>query len=354
MRKNMKSASRFIGITLLLGTFSGCQIMDTIKERFFQKEEAVPLQQAAHTEESSVDQRGPVVVLIDGDPVLHKSEVDVYLNQMLQYYPQLKQAMTAETMPVSFKKTFLNKIIEQELIIAWAKKEKMEEEDSFQKSFEEAIKLVKRHLMVQEFEKSLVATIEVTDSEVRSDFNTNKSKYIKSAGGVVVSALPFEKEEDATLFLSKLKGNESNFGMLAKNESVELKTFGRVNEETDLRELPDAVKEAALKNIDSLTGVVSVKDGSLTWVMNLSDKKEAELFVFDEIKGQIEGMLRNQKFQEVLAKKMDELQNAFTVDINEEHLAGNQKSPFEMVTQDAQVQNSDPQDDNGPVATVAA
>lgn len=335
---------------LFISTFSGCHFIDSIKERFFQKKEAPQ----TYTEEATSDQRGPVVVLIDGDPVLRKSEVDAYLNQMLQFYPQLKQAMTAETMPVSFKKTFLNKIIEQELIIAWGKKEKLEEQESFQKSFEEAVKLVRRHLMVQQFEKSIIDTIEVTDAQVRSDFDTNKARYVKAAGGIVVSALPFEKEVDATAFMSKIDGRESEFGSLAKNEKVELKSFGRVNEETQIRELPHTVKEAVLKHKDSFPSVISVQDGSIMWVVNLTDKKEPEFFEFDEIKGQIEGMLRNQKFQEVLGKKMEELQSSFTVDIKEEHLANSEKSPFEMIAQNAQSQQDSDQEEQAPSVAVAA
>ncbi len=346
----MKSAPiKFAAMALLLSISSGCQFIDSIKERFSQKKETPQ----TYTEETISDQRGPVVVLIDGDPVLHKSEVDAYLNQMLQFYPQLKQAMTAETMPVSFKKTFLSKLIEQELIIAWGKKEKIEEQDSFQKSFEEAVKLVRRHLMVQQFEKSIVDTIEVTDAEVRSDFDTNKSRYVKSAGGVVVSALSFNQESDANAFLNKLKGRESEFGTLAKDEKVELKTFGRINEDAEIRDLPHAVKEASLKYKDSFPGVLSVRDGSMTWVVNVSDKKEAELFEIDEIKGQIEGMLRNQKFQEVLAKKMEELQGAFTVDIKEEHLAGKQ-SPMDMMAQNTQTEQQEIQEESVPVTAVAA
>jgi len=329
----MKSVSlKLAGMAVIVSVMSGCGFIDSIKNRFFSKKETP---QTFVADASGEDQRGPVVVLIDGDPVLHKTEVDAYLNQMLQFYPQLKQAMTAETMPVSFKETFLNKIIEQELIVAWAKKEKMEEQESFKKAFEEAVKLVRRHLMVQQFEKSLVDGIEVTDAEVRSDFDTNKARYIKSAGGIVLSALPFEKDLDATVFLNKVKGRESEFGTLAKTESAELKTFGRINQDTDIRELPHAVKEAALKYKDSFPGVTSVRDGSVTWVLNVADKKETELFELDEIKGQIEGMLRNQKFQQALAGKLEELQGAFTVDIKKEHLA-NQQSPFETLAQNAQ------------------
>lgn len=349
----MKSASiKFSAMALLLSVSSGCQFIDSIKDRFSQKKETPQI----HTEEVASDQKGPVVVLIDGDPVLHKSEVDAYLNQMLQFYPQLKQAMTPETMPVSFKKTFLSKLIEQELIIAWGKKEKIEEQDAFQKSFEEAVKLVRRHLMVQQFEKSIVDTLEVTDAEVRSDFDTNKSRYVKLAGGVVVSGLPFSNELDATAFLNRIKGHESDFGLLAKDEKVELKTFGRISDDAEIRELPHVVKEAALKYKDSFPGVLSVRDGSMTWVINVSDKKEAEFFEFDEIKGQIEGMLRNKKFQEVLAKKMEELQSAFTVDIKEEHLAGNQ-SPMDKMVENMQVQQQkikDIQEESVPAIAVAA
>jgi len=75
-----------------------------------------------------------------------------------------------------------------------------------------------------------------------------------------------------------------------------------------------------LKNFPAID---KVKVGKNFWVIHASDKKEAEVFDFDEVKPQLEVMLRNNKFREELDKHIKELKGEFTIDVNEDFFKDN-------------------------------
>jgi len=300
IKKNVLSVTRVLLSGVLLIVFSGCALLDQIQGWFSPAKRAEGSPLALEVDDDK--DLGPVLVLIDGEPVLYKGEFDAYLTQMLQMYPQLKGVLTPESLPEPLKKNVLQKLIDQELIVAWGKKSKVEQSAEFKKSFEEAIKVVKKHIMIQSFEKSIMDKVEASDSEVRAEFEKNKKKYIKSPGGTSLAGIKFDSAEVAEEFLNKVKGKEKQFEELAQKESSEnFRSFGRIDKDSTFPGLPDTVKNEAL-------------------AVNIADRTEAEYKGFDEVKGDIELMIRSQKFQKEVEKRVESLKKEHKVEIKEEHL----------------------------------
>lgn len=323
MKKNVLSMTRVLLSGVLLIVFSGCALLDQVRGWFSPAKGA-----EGHPMTVGVDEDkdlGPVLVLIDGEPVLYKGEFDAYLTQMLQMYPQLKGVLTPESLPEPLKKNVLQKLIDQELIVAWAKKSRVEQSAEFKKSFEEAIKVVKKHIMIQSFEKSIMDKVEASDSEVRAEFEKNKKRYIKSPGGTSLASIKFDSVEAAEEFFNKVEGKEKQFEELAQKESSEnFRSFGRIDKDSTFPGLPDAVKNAALA-VNKFPALKTVKDDKTTWVICVADRTETEYKGLDEVKGDIELMIRSQKFQKEVEKRVESLKKEHKVEIKEEHLKNGAK-----------------------------
>ncbi len=324
MKKNVLSMTRVLLSGVLLIVFSGCALLDQVRGWFSPVKSAEGSPMAVEVGEDK--DLGPVLVLIDGEAVLYKGEFDAYLTQMLQMYPQLKGVLTPETLPEPLKKNVLQKLIDQELIVAWAKKSNVEQSQEFKKSFDEAIKVVKKHIMIQSFEKSIMDKIEASDSEIRAEFDKNKKRYIKSPGGTSLAGIKFDSAESAEEFLGKVKGKEKEFEDLAQKESSEnFRSFGRIDKDSTFPGLPDAVKNAALA-VNKFPTVKTVKDDKVTWVICVANRTEAEYKKLDEVKGDIELMIRSQKFQKEVEKRVENLKKEHKVEIKEEHLKNGARS----------------------------
>ncbi|MCK4265302.1 hypothetical protein KAW80_03010 [Candidatus Babeliales bacterium] len=336
MSKNFSSLTKLFLALLVTASFSGCDLFkDWFSKDEPKKEETVETLALSREEK---DDR-PLVYLGDNkETVLTVGEFNKYLAQILKMYPQLNGAVNIDNLPAAFKKTFLNKIVDQKLIIREAKIKNYETDNSFQKSLVDATKLLKEHMLIQEFEKRLLGGVEVTDANVRGEYDKNlKSKYVKEQGGVLVAGVKFEKEDSASLFLERVKGKTSpEFSSLgAKESDGKFRNFGRVGKEHEAPQLSATLKKAILRE-NKFPTAISITDDKAHWVLHLSDKKSSEFYKFDEIKGQIEMLLRNQKSQQILAKEMTTLRKKYPISIEEELLTSYQPeagSPSEEVAQ---------------------
>ena len=331
MKKTMSITSKLVVASVLVVFLGGC--LDKIKEKFTGSKTQETLVATQNTDDK-IKNLGPVLVYIDKEPVLYQKEFEGYLAQMLQMYPQLKGLMTVDSLPEPMKKNVLQKLVDQKLIIAWGKKNNVEQDEEFVKSLDEALKMIKDHLMIQQFEKRMSTDIEATDSDVRAEFNKNKKKYVKTLGGTTILGVKFKNDADAADLLNKAKGKEDQFKEIVKIETKEkVKDFGKVSEDTSLPGLPKEVKEVAI-TITKFPALKTVKSGKFTWVICAPDKVETEYLEFDEVKGQIEEMIRNEQTQKAIEKKIGELKKEYTVEIREELLSPTSPDAEEAETTD--------------------
>lgn len=312
MNKTFRLTIQSSVVIFSLAVLPGCKFLDLFKKKDVDQK----------VESHGVDTKGEGMVLcsINGNPVIHESDFHKNINQMLQSSPYFRGA-GVDSLPMSIKRRFFDELVKQELIISEAEKSNIEKDAEFVKALNEMEKLLVRSLKIQFFEKKLFDGIKVEGDEVQKHFNENKEQFVKVAGGVLVSGIKFDKDEMAAAFLVKAKGNVAGFEKLAKdNKAGKFKDFGRVSKETkgfNTEMLPTPIKDAALA-MSKLPGVEKIKVGKDFWVIKVSDKKETVYFTLDEIKPQLEGMLKNNKFRDVLEKRLKDLKNDYKVVINED------------------------------------
>jgi hypothetical protein len=214
-------------------------------------------------------------------------------------------------------------MVKQELIIADAQKNDVEADPAFQKELEEMLKLVKRSLIVQFFEKKIFDGIEVTDSDVKKHYNENKDRYVKVAGGVLVCSVAFDNDAAAEAFKAKAPTDMQAFEKLARQETAgSFNDYGRVSKdargEAGVEIAPKALKSAALA-LSDFPAVGKAKVGKQFHVFCAADPKETEFFGLDEIRTQVEGILKNNLFRDKLDDRLKSLSGSFEVTINEDY-----------------------------------
>ncbi len=298
-------------ILLSIALFPGCGVMDYFKKSDSKKTEAA----------AEVKGDGVVLCTVNGKPVIHESGFNKNINQMLQASPYFKGA-GADSLPMSIKRKFFDELIKQELILVDANKTSIENDAEFIKAYNEMKELLQRSLKIQFFEKKLYDGIKVDDADVKKHYAENKEHYVKVAGGVLLAGVKFDQEAQATAFLGSVKSNVEGFDKLAKaSKTGKFKEFGRVSKEArgfNFEAVPAPIKESALA-ANKFPMIEKVKVGKEFWVIKATDKKDTVYFDIDEIKPQVEGMLKNNKFKDVLDGKIKELRGANTIVVNEDY-----------------------------------
>ncbi|MCK4517974.1 hypothetical protein KAT92_04305, partial [Candidatus Babeliales bacterium] len=209
------------------------------------------------------------------------------------------------------------------LVVAAAQKEGIENDAEYKKAYKEQTDRLKELLLSRIYEKKMFDNIVVPETELKADFDANKTKYVKEQGGVLVSAVSFEQRDKALAFYDRVKSKVSEFESLGKKEKAgKFKEFGRVGEQApaqgyEAAAVPQAIRDAATK-LTKLPAVDVVKEGKQTWVIVASDKKEAVAYDYQEARKSIADKLKVNKFMELRNKSYEDLKKKFTLEVNEE------------------------------------
>ncbi|MBU1007621.1 peptidyl-prolyl cis-trans isomerase [Candidatus Dependentiae bacterium] len=266
--------------------------------------------------DTAVDKNDVVLLEIDKKPVLTKTE----------FYKEVG-GMVGNMDPTLLPKSTLRKVLDDltrfELVVAAAKKQGLKKDADFVGAYKEQKRRLKKLLLSRIYEKKLFDNIAVPESEIKSDFEKNRARYVKEQGGVHVKGISYGDRDKAMRFYDDIKGDMNEFGSRGKKEKDgKFKEFGRVGaEETGdyaARMVPKEIRESALK-LSALPAVDVVKIGKETWVIHVSDKRDAVLYTYDEIKERIMNQLKVNRFMELRNKKYEELKKEFTVDVYEDY-----------------------------------
>ncbi len=270
---------------------------------------------------------GAVLCSINGKPVINESDFLNNLNQMIQANQYFRGA-TAESLPKELQRKFFEQLVTQALIEAHANENNIEKHPAFIKAYQEADKQLKSALKVQVVEKEIYDGISVSDEEMSKHYNENKEKFVKVAGGVLAAGVRFDTDAAADAFLVKARQNIEAFETLAKAEKDgKFRDFGRVSKDSrgmQFEIVPAPIKEAVLA-VPKAPYLEKVKAGKDFWIVKAWDKKNTELFELAEVKPHIEGMLKSNKFKDVLDARLKDIRSKMNVSVNESFF--NSKEP---------------------------
>ncbi len=260
-----------------------------------------------------------VLCSINGKPVIKEADFMNNLNQMIQANQYFRGA-TAESLPKELQRKFFEQLVTQALIEAHANENNIEKHPAFIKAYQEADKQLKSALKVQVVEKEIYDGISVSDEEISKYFTENKDRFVKVPGGTLAAGVRFDTEATADAFLTKARNDVANFETLAKAANDgKFRDFGRISKESrgmQFEIVPAPIKEAVLA-APKAPHVEKIKVGKEFWVIKSWDKKNTELFELADVKSHIEGMLKSNKFKDVLDARLKDIRSKMNVSVNE-------------------------------------
>lgn len=220
--------------------------------------------------------------------------------------PQLKQYFGGEEM----NKEVVNELVYQTLLYEDAMEKGMDKDDEFTQVLEKT----KESMLKTYALGKLLATISVTDDEIKKFYQDNKDVF-KENESANASHILVAEEDKANEIYEKVKNGE-DFASLAKEFSTcpskekggELGTFTRGQM---VKEFEDAVFN---NEVGAITEPVKTQFGY--HIIKINDKNEGRDLAFDEVKDKIATQVRRQKEQALYNEKITELKEKYQVKMN--------------------------------------
>ena len=245
-----------------------------------------------------------------------------YVEGLCQVQPQYKQIL--DLMPDA-RKQVLEAMAGELAIEEYIKVNNIDQSAEYQKDLNNILKLVKRQLAMQYFQKH--HPVSVAKDEVRKWYEENKNKtqeLIVVQGGVKADGVIFNNKADAKTFYDKVKDPKVDFHKAAQEAGLSVKNFGLVSDQSYEVEAPIRTKLLALTRTP-VVELVDLNSDSVAVVKALS-KEATQYAPFDQVEAGIENWLKQQKAQEEIMKQIEKLKKDLNVNINVEYF-DKQKGP---------------------------
>jgi len=266
---------------------------------------------------------GTLAVWGDGTALLTQKEFDEIFDMQMKEQPEL-QGLAEAFMPV-LKKNLFNGLIAQKVISKWIDTSGVSKTPEYADKLKKVIEGITMRLNGEYFLKQF--DYNPTAADIKKYYEDNKDRVaLVSKGGVKASGVKFDSEAAAQVFLTAAKAKGADFEKLAKADeklAKNLQDFYYVNK--DSRQLVKALRDKILA-LRSFPTVIMVKvDDNTVWVVKATEKTEDKYRSLDELKEQIENMLRQTKQNEAAMKKLEGLKVEYGVKVDESIFAPNKQ-----------------------------
>jgi hypothetical protein len=326
MKNNSLILASLCGVVLL----TGCT-------QFWKKNDIKNAAPASRPAAQVDDATNPVLLTIDGTPVLRKAEFLDFCQQAMKANPYLASfgIVSYETAPEPIKKQLFDAVVGQKLITCWGVEKNVENSAEYQDMYAKMADQLRQALISQSFEKEIFEAITVSDEEILEEFNRSRDQMIKDPGSVTVVGVSFSDEEKAKVFFDLVaRKEEATLARLAKESNVDVTDLGTIS--LDLRAPATAPVTVGMKRALSVLKdgeyYAQAREGNEHWVLQVVDRVKPTYLSFDEVKEQVATQVRHEKFKVVREARVNELHNAHKVEIDDSSLAGGQ-DPFALLQQ---------------------
>ncbi len=278
----------------------------------------------------------PVLVKIDGKPVLHKEEFLEFADQAMKANPYLASfgITSYESAPEPIRQQLLDAMVQQKLIAIWGQAQGIEQTVEYKEMYAKLVDQLKQALVAQSFDKKIFDTVSVSDEEVLAKYEEMRSQMVKDPGSVKAVGVSFKSEEKANVFFDLVVNKEEDSLLnLAKESDATVVDFGSVS--LDSRQpaegIPSAVRKA-LVGLGEKQYYAQAKDGDIYWVVQVIDRVKPTYMSFNEVQEQLAGMVKQEKFRAIREARINEIRGGHTVDIDNSVL-GSGQDPFAALQQ---------------------
>ncbi|WP_458701554.1 peptidylprolyl isomerase [Sulfurospirillum sp. 1307] len=206
------------------------------------------------------------------------------------------------------QKAVIDQAIERKLLSKLAVKEGVTKD----KEYKEALEKVKSDLALEIWMKKVFKDVKVSDKEIKDYFDKNKDKFVKPAT-IKARHIVVKTEDEAKSIIKDLNGLKGEalskkFIELAKSKSTgpSGSNGGDLGWFSSKQMVPSFSEAAfALKKGEITKNPVKTQFGY--HVILVEDKKDSGHVKLDEVKVQIQNVLKMEKFREKVSKRAKEL-----------------------------------------------
>ncbi len=209
------------------------------------------------------------------------------------------------------RRAVLNQLVGNKLLLLDAQRNLYEAESEFRAQ----LARLKEDLLINYAADKAIASVKVTEADVKKYYEENKEQFV-TGESVNASHILVATEDLALEVLGKIKGGEMTFEEAAKEYSScpskeaggSLGDFGRGQM---VPEFDTAVFEMSVGEITE----APVKTQFGYHLIKLNAKNESQALAFEEIRGDLEQMMYNEKRREAYERKINQLKIMYPVDI---------------------------------------
>lgn len=218
-------------------------------------------------------------------------------------------------LPQEAREQVINQAIERKLLIAQAKKEKVQNS----KEYKDAIANIEEDLMLEVWMRKQMEKIKIANGEIEKFYKENKDKFVRPET-VKASHILVTSEKDAKDIIAELKKAGRNvaqkFSALAKEKSKDgsAANGGNLGYFAKEQMVPEFSTAAfALKKGDYTTKPIKTQFGY--HIIYVEDKKPAGTLELKDVRAQIEQNLKIRKFQEEMKKEAESLRKKAKIEL---------------------------------------
>ncbi|MFC1842320.1 peptidyl-prolyl cis-trans isomerase [Candidatus Dependentiae bacterium] len=260
---------------------------------------------------------GVLAVWADGSTVLTQNEFDEVLEMVMREQPEL-QGLAEAFMPM-LKQNLFNSLIQNKIIAKWVAENDIDRSSAYKSKLKQMRKAIEQKVNLDFFAEQFKSAI--TEKDKKDYYEKNKDRVaLVTKGGVKAAGVKFDTEAGAKVFLAKAKGGD--FDKLASaDEKLKKNMQDFLYVSADSRQIDKKIIDAVLA-LKTFPSVIMVKvDGKTFWVVNATEKKKTQYRSYDELKDQIENVVKQTKQGEAAMKKLQELQKKYGLKIKEGAMA---------------------------------
>ncbi len=226
-------------------------------------------------------------------------------NEFLENIPPYARPSPSDTNAI---KRTLERLIYIKLLYLEALAEGLDLTEEFRNNLEKA----KERILADLYMKKKNENIEVSEKEIREYYIKNRENY-KIPDRWDLRRIEVKTENEASEILKKIKRGEK-FEDLARNFSLapDASNGGLITNFTEKSFPEEFVKPLKTMKEGDIKGPIRLKNGNFA-IIKLEKIKKGEYRKMDEVKGQIESKLKNQKINKFWTKWKEEMYKKYDV-----------------------------------------
>ena len=212
------------------------------------------------------------------------------------------------------KRRFLDSLIDREILLAEARKRKLEKNANVK----DRLQIALEQILIEELVQNAIPEVTVSEASLKALYEERKEQFIEPER-VKVSQILVRSEDEAGGILQRLQKGE-DFASLAREKSIspDAASGGDLNQYFGRGEmLPEFEKVA----FDLKKGEISevIKSPFGFHILKVTDKRDKRQKTFEEAREEIEAVLRQKEQREALDGWFKDLKEKAKIKVNEDY-----------------------------------